>query len=587
MAGNLRPRTELDEVRTDDLLEGWKAIADYLRKTERTVQRWEKNKGLPIRRLRADVSEELGRVYAYKSELDAWWNRHTDLTSEPEVDSPAQPEPGPPVMRVDVEPPPKPRRPVFWSAVVATLLVAGAVYWYFTHIPPAPKLTPTLGVLPFDTPKGDADGSRIARGLTDEMMSRLGSLNPGSLSVTVERSADYRLEGSVRTEDNQVAITARVFAAKPQNHVVWGDSWEFERKDLIPKEIEIANRIVDEVLRALSISGHAEHRPPKEAYEAYLMGRALWGKRTSESLKGAVSYFQQAISTDPLFASAYAGLGDSYALLGSAPYTALPPKQAFPQARAAAEKAIQLDDSLPDAHISLGYVELVYDRNYPAAEKEFRRALALRPSSATAHQYYGYYLTAMGRLEEAIEERETAQQLEPNSPLMDSALGEAYYHARKFDNTITYNKLSLVQDPSYAVALINLGRAYEQKGMAEEALAAYRSILAVVPDDPGLLALSAHAEAVSGKTALARSGVAHLEQMRTTKYVPAVYIALVYVGLGDKDKAFQWLDRAYDERCEYLVYLPTEPLADPLRQDPRFARFISRLGLKLPANLPK
>jgi tetratricopeptide (TPR) repeat protein len=587
--GTSPPRTEPDELVTDNLLEGWKAIADHLRKTERTVQRWEKNKGLPVRRLRGEGAEEQGRVYAYKSELDAWWNRHTDLSLETDTDSRVQTDPASQQTTPDLARAPHPgtheqnhNNVLRFALIAVSLIVTGVVIYFLLHSPSPSKLTPTLGVLPFDSPKGDADGARIARGLTDEMFSRLGSLNPGSLSVNEDRSADYRLEGSVRTEDNQVAITARVFAAKPQTHVVWGNSWEFERKDLIPKEIEIANRIVDEVLRALSLGASAQHQPSQTTYEAYLMGRALWARRTSESLNAAVSYFQKAISSDPAFAPAYAGLADSYALLGSAPYTALPPKQTFPHARAAAEKAIQLDDSLAEAHISLGYVELVYDRDYTSSEKEFRRALALRPASATAHQYYAYYLTAMSQLNEAIREREAAQQLEPNSPLMDSALGEAFYHSRQFDNTITYNKLSLVHDPTYAVALINLGRAYEQKGMTAQALATYQTILAVVPDDPGLLALVAHANAVSGKSALARAAVAHLEQMRATKYVPAVYIALVYVGLGEKDKAFQWLDRAYDERCEYLVYLPTEPMADPLRSDPRFSHLIGRLGLTIP-----
>ncbi|MBZ5546468.1 MAG: tetratricopeptide repeat protein [Acidobacteriia bacterium] len=584
MGGNPRPWAEPDELRADDLLEGWKAIADHLRKTERTVQRWEKNKGLPVRRLRTDPAEEQGRVYAYKSELDAWWNRHTDLTLEPEVEPPAKADTGPRGTATEEASLPRPRTWALRFALVFALLLAAAGAYYFR---PKVKLSPTLGVLPFDTSKGDADGSRIARGLTDELISRLGHLNPGSVSVIEDRSADYNLAGSVRTEGNRVAITARLVASKPQTHVVWGNSWEFERGDLIPKEIEIANGIVDEVLRALSLSSHASHPPAQDTYEAYLMGRALWSKRSAENLHDAIGFFQRAISTDPQFAPAYAGLADSYSLLGSAPYTGLPPKQAFPQAKAAAQKAIQLDDSLAEAHISLGYAELVYDRDYSEAEREFRRAMLLRPNSATAHQYYGYYLTAMGRLDDAIEERKTAQQLEPDSPLMDSALGEAYYQARQFDNTITYNKLSLVHDRSWPVGLINLGRAYEQKGMFAEALAAYQTILAVAPDDPGLLALAAHVHAVSGKPALARSTVAHLEQMRTKRYVPAVYIALVYVGLGDKDKAFEWLDRAYEEHCEYLVYLPTEPLADPLRHDPRFPRLIERLGLKVPTNLPR
>jgi tetratricopeptide (TPR) repeat protein len=582
MGGKRRPEAEPGELRADDLLEGWKAIADHLRKTERTVQRWEKNKGLPVRRLRADPAEEQGRVYAYKSELDAWWNRHTDLTLEVEPDSPARPESGLP--QVEPKTPRKVDRLKLWLALGIALLVAGAVAYYLR---PKIKLSPTLGVLPFDTPKGDADGARIARGLTDELMSRLGHLHPGSVSVVEDRSADFTLTGSVRTEGNRVAITARLVASKPQTHVVWGNSWEFERADLIPKEIEIANRIVDEVLRALSLSSEPSHPPARDTYEAYLMGRALWGKRTAESLTDAVGFFQKAIRTDPQFAPAYAGLADSYSLLGSAPYTALPPAQAFPQAKAAAQKAIQLDDSLAEAHISLAYAELAYDRNYQESEKEFRRALFLRPSSATAHQYYAYYLTAMGKLEEAIEERKTAQQLEPDSPLMDSALGEAYYQARQFDNAITYNQLSLVHDPSYGVALINLARAYEQKGMYAEALGAYHTILAAAPDDPGLLALSAHVHAVSGSPGLARTTVARLQQMRARRYVPAVYIALVYVGLGDRDKAFEWLEKAYDEHCEYLVYLPTEPLADPLRPDPRFRRLLERLGLKVPANLAR
>lgn len=258
----------------------------------------------------------------------------------------------------------------------------------------------------------------------------------------------------------------------------------------------------------------------------------------------------------------------------------MPPLQAFPKAETAARKALEIDETLAEAHVSLGYSELVYDRNFPQAEKEFQRALQLRPTYATAHQYYGYYLTAMGRLDEAIAERKQAQELEPASPLLNSALGEAYYQARKFDLTIAQNQKSLVLDKSYAIALINLGRAFEQKRMYPEALQAFQKILAFVPDDPVLLALIAHDYAVSGRKAEARAIVAKLQQMSIARYIPSVYIALIYTGLDENDEAFRWLDKAFDERCEYLVYLPTEPLADPLRNDPRFARLLHRLGLK-------
>jgi tetratricopeptide (TPR) repeat protein len=319
-----------------------------------------------------------------------------------------------------------------------------------------------------------------------------------------------------------------------------------------------------------------------ETYEAYLTGRALWNRRTTESLNDALTYFQQAIKSDPMYAPAYAGLAECYSLLGSAPYTAQPPKQAFPQAIAAARQALMIDDSLAEAHLSLGYAELVYDWNFPEAEKEFHRALQLRPSSATAHQYYAYYLTAIGELDKAIDERKQAQELEPDSPLLNSALGEAYYQACEYDLTIAQNKKSLVLDPRYAIALINIGRAYEQKAMYTEALKAFQTVAAVVPNDPALIALIGHTYAVSGKPAEARAAIVQLQQMSTQRYVPSLYVALIYTGLNERAQAFAWLQKAYEERCEYLVYLPAEPQSDPLRKDPRFSRLLKQIGLPVP-----
>jgi tetratricopeptide (TPR) repeat protein len=364
---------------------------------------------------------------------------------------------------------------------------------------------------------------------------------------------------------------------------IGGGRYEPDLQDpqqIIPAQIQVAGDIVKSVLTELPPHLGPAHQVNQAAYEAYLTGRYLWNRRTTESLTNAIQYFQHAIQADPSYAPSYAGLADCYSLLGSAPYTALPPREAFPKAEAAARKALEIDGTLAEAHVSLGYSELVYDRNFPQAEKEFQRALQLRPTYATAHQYYGYYLTAMGRLDEAIAERKQAQELEPASPLLNSALGDAYYQARKFDLTIAQNQKSLVLDPSYAVALINLGRAYEQKKMYAEALQAFQKVLVFVPDDPVLLALVAHDYAVSGQKEKAQAIVAKLEQMSATRYVPSVYVALIYTGLNQKDEAFQWLDKAFDERCEYLVYLPTEPLADPLRSDPRFAPLLHRLGLK-------
>jgi len=229
--------------------------------------------------------------------------------------------------------------------------------------------------------------------------------------------------------------------------------------------------------------------------------------------------------------------------------------------------------------------QLVYERNIPEAKKEFLRALELRPDYATGHQFYAYYLTSVGRLDEAIRERQKAVELDPLSPLLASALGEAYYQARQFDRSIAQNERALELDPSFAIALVNIGRAYQVKGMHQQARAAFQKILALSPDEPAVLALLGHEYASSGEQAQANEIIVKLKEISRHRYVPSLYIALVYTGMGDKEHAFQWLDKAQAERSEYLVYLPTEPMADPLRGDPRFDNLLKRLGLA-PVKIP-
>ena len=204
----------------------------------------------------------------------------------------------------------------------------------------------------------------------------------------------------------------------------------------------------------------------------------------------------------------------------------------------------------------------------------------MRPGYATAHDYYAYYLTAMGDMTKAIAEREAARKLDPVSPLLTTALGEAYYQNRQFDVAIQFAQKSLELDPTYPVSMINLARSFEEAGMHPQARAIYQKLLGFAPEDPGVLSLLAHEYAVSGDAPAARKIETQLEKMRSKRYVAALYIALVWTGLGDRDRAFQWLDQAYEEDCEYLVYLSTEPMADPLRSDPRFPQLLQKLGLK-------
>ena len=608
-----------------DLLEGWKAIADYLRKTERTVQRWEKTKGLPVRRFNASSAEEQSRVFALKSELDAWWQELLTCPEEPDEPEPVRVEP------VETPPPSSPaaHRPVWhWVALILGIAaVIGVASWLVPSLMKilgfGPPQKITLVVRPFKSLSADPSKDFVAAGLTEEMVTRLGFLHPQEMQVipltpsfanaTLEHlannlKADYVLEGSVRQIGDHVGITAQLVQVGSQT-VAWGQSYDRDVKDLLRVQEEVAYAIAGEVLTKLpgqpmspeqgkEVSASPGATPDennrratrsflsttrevnREAYLTYLEGRYFWKKRTTESLTRALALFERSIKSDPTYAPAYAGLADCYELLGSAPYTALPPNQAFPKAEAAARKALELDDTLAEAHVSLGYSKLVYEWNLEDAEKELARAIKLRPDYATGHQFYAYYLTALGNLNGAIAERKRALELDPVNPLLTSALGEAYYQKRQFDLTIEQNSRSLEFDPSYAIALVNIGRAYELKGMHPQAREAFQKILAVAPNDPAVLSLIGHEYAVSGETAKATQIIAQLQQLSTHTYVPAIYIALVYTGLHDLDHSFDWLEKAYDERCEYLVYLPSEPLADPLRGDPRFAQLLQRLGLK-------
>jgi len=595
-----------------DRLDSWKEIAAYLKKEVRTVQRWEKSLGLPVRRL---AHGKLGTVFAYKTDLDAWWQEsQTKLDDEDDkpdagADSSASNVSASNVVVLvaaanqsdkaanDDARPSRPRRLVLLLLLLLGVFGAALalrVLWprIRERIWPS-KARMVLAVRPFKNMSGDPGQDFIADGLTEEMITRLGQLHPDEMGVirlspayassSLDRigkdvHANYILEGSVRRSGQRVAIAAQLIQVSDQTQV-WGESYERDLQDVLRIQAEVASAIASGVLNKLPHAQPLIRQVNREAYLAYLEGRYFWNKRTEEGFAKAITLFQRSIEIDPTYAPPYAGLADCYELLGSAPYSTLAPREAFPKAEAAARKALELDSTLAEAHVPLGYSQLVYEWNFPEARKEFEKALQLRSGYATAHQFYGYYLTAMGKPDEAIAERKKAVELDPISPLLHSALGEAYYQARRFDVTIEENHKALELDPSYAIALVNIGRAYEQMGMHQQARDAFQRILTAAPEDPAILAFMAHEYAVSGDKVNANKILAQLTEMSTRKYVPAIYFAMVYTGLNRKDDAFHWLDKAYEERCEYLVYVGSEPLADPLRGDPRFAKLLQRLHL--------
>jgi tetratricopeptide (TPR) repeat protein len=321
-----------------------------------------------------------------------------------------------------------------------------------------------------------------------------------------------------------------------------------------------------------------QYTESSEAYQFYLKGRYYWNKRTPEGINKAIEFFQQAVEKDPNYALAYAGLADCYVV----PANQLPPKEKMPKAREAARKALGIDDTLAEAHTTLARVLTVYDWDWSGAEKEFKRAIELDPRSAEAHQWYGGYLQAMGQLDESLVERKRAQELEPLSLIMNFELGQGLYRARKYDQAIEQFQKGLELDPSFPSFYVFLPAAYEQKGMYEEAIASFQKAIPMTRGHAKSLVLAGlgHVYAVSGKKVEARKLLNELERLARQEYVPAVAIALIYAGLGEKDQAFAWLEKAYEERAFEMTWLKSEPRWDSLRSDPRFADLLRRMGLE-------
>ncbi|MGH9814035.1 MAG: tetratricopeptide repeat protein, partial [Candidatus Acidiferrales bacterium] len=369
----------------------------------------------------------------------------------------------------------------------------------------------------------------------------------------------------------------------PTDRHLWAKSYERDLSDILTLQSEVAREIAREVNVALTPREQARlaaARPTNpEAHELYLKGRYWWNKRTEEELKKGLEYFQQAIEKDPGYALAYVGVADSYAMLGSdivAP--ALPPHEARPLGKAAALKALELDPNLGEAHASLAAAYQYYDWDWAAAEREFRRAIELNPNYASAHQWYANYLVMFGRHAESLAEARRARELDPLSLIINVTFGWRFYFARRYDDALAQHRKTAELDPNFALARYSLGMTYEQKGMYEAALAEFRRALALSGDDPHALANLGHVYALAGNRVEARSVLAQLEQLAKKKYVPPYYVAEIYVALGEKEPAFRWLEKAYEERSSRLVFLKVEPRLDPLRDDPRFQDLVRRMN---------
>jgi tetratricopeptide (TPR) repeat protein len=361
---------------------------------------------------------------------------------------------------------------------------------------------------------------------------------------------------------------------------LWGKQYNRKLADTLAVQEDIAREVTDKLrLRLASVEEKrltAHVTENVEAYQLYLKGRYHWNKRTPDGIQKAIESFQQAIEKDPGYALAYAGLADCYHV----PANPLPPRKKMPLAKAASMKALQLDDTLVEAHTSLARVLFVYDWDWPAAEKEFKRAIELNSRYAPAHQWYGGYLTATGRFREADAEKKRALELEPLSLVINFEVGLASYFSRNYNQAIDQFQKTLELDSNFPPPHTFLAAAYEQKGMLKEATTAFQKAITITqgPARTQATAGLGYVYAVSGRKAEARKILAELQSLSEHRYVPATDTALIYAGLGDKDKAFAWLDKAYEEHSFSLSNLKVEPRFDPLRSDPRFADLLRSIG---------
>ena len=455
----------------------------------------------------------------------------------------------------------------------------------------------SIAVLPLENLSRDPDQEYFADGMTEALITALGKISTLRVisrtsvmqykgtrkplpEIARELNVDAVVEGTVLHSGNRVRISTNLLHAPTDRHL-WAESYERDARDVLALQGEVAKAIADQVQIKLTpqvTARLASARPVNpEAHEAYLKGRYFWNKRTEEPLKKSIGYFEQAIKKEPEYALAYVGLADSYSIL--AQWDLLPPHEAYPKAKAAAVKALEIDERLGEAHTSMAAVKAYYDWDFAGGEKEYKRAIELNPNYATAHQWYSELLSDMGRHEEAIAEVRKAQGLDPLSLIINSTAGEAFRFARRYDQALEHYRKALEIDPNFAGVHEYLGRAYVEMGEYEKAISELQKALSLSGGSPGITAELAHAYAVAGKKREALKILDELDATSKRRYVSPFLRAHIYTGLGDSDRAFYWLERAYEDRSNLMTRLKVDPRFDPLRSDPPFQNLLRRIGL--------
>ena len=496
------------------------------------------------------------------------------------------------------------RRSVLGISILAAILLiatwSACVRWFQPQARiPQPGGRAMLAVLPFENLTGDAGEDYFSDGMTDEMITQLGSSDPQHMGVIARTSVmhykhspeqlqqiarelgvQYVLEGSVRRDANRVRITAQLIQMRDQTHL-WAREYDRDTKDLLVVQTEIAGEISGEIRAALGVRAPiAAVLPPVlsaetfEAYNLYLKGEYFWNKRTVEGFQEAIGYFHQATEKDPNDARAYAGLAASYALIGA--YRGTPSDEFAAQARAAALKALQLDDNLPEAHAALALIVQNHDYDWQTAEKEYKKAIQLNPNYATGHHWYAEHLAWLGRFDEALRESERARQLDPLSLIIATDNAAIHYYSRQYDRAIAQITSVRELDPEFPRASIIVA-AYAQKGMFAEAQADIEKHMH--EESPWRWSDLAYIDARASQPEKAAHELKKLLDSNKRQPIDPMLMVPAYIGMGNNDQALAWLEKARGQHSNGLTALKVDPIYDPLRAEPRFQQILRQVGL--------
>src|ERR1051326_1819559 len=540
-----------------DRLDSWKEIASFLRRDVRTVQRWEKKEGLPVYR---HLHDKLGSIYAYRNELTDWFNaRQQSGASMGKQDGDAQ------------------------------------------------KIK--LAVLPFGNLSGSQEDDYFSDGLTEEMITQITRLQAPELAVIARTTAEhynassksleqmkkelgvgYVLEGKVRRGGNRVRITAQLIQLKDQTQL-WAETYERDLSDVLSVQAGIAQAIAREINLALNLAesarlsdlqkGQARVQPP--AYDAYLKARYNLHPMTPGAITGSIEDFERAIQLDANYAPDYAGLASAYALLAIAPFDCLPPHEAMPKAEKAARKSLELDSSFAEAHTALALVNHHYHWKWKEAEAGYEQAIELNPDHADTHLWYSWMLLALGRRDHAFDEIEQTmgivQETDPHRLVtVHTTRAAAYYFGREYQRAVEECEKAEQLDPEYFMLHFIAGRAHMRLNNYAKAIKHLKTAIGT-GEMPLMEAALGLAYAVSGKKGLTQKLAEQFKAAAKKRYIPPTYFGMLFAGLGDRDKALEWLEKAFQERADGLTWLNVEPMLDEVRNDPRFQDLIRRIGL--------